>query len=102
MGTRILVLDNYDSFVYNLVQYLGQLGADPVVYRNDKLELSDVEALAPDGILVSPGPGRPESAGLSVPLVRAYAGRCPLLGVCLSRGNLQPAGQRDGEDRTMA
>jgi len=88
VGARILVLDNYDSFVYNLVQYLAQLGADPVVYRNDRLELSDVEALAPDGILISPGPGRPESAGLSVPLVRAYAGRCPLLGVCLGHQSI--------------
>jgi len=80
---RILVLDNYDSFVYNLVQYLGQLGAEPLVYRNDALMLRDVGEIAPDGILISPGPGRPESAGLSVRLVEAYAGRCPLLGVCL-------------------
>jgi para-aminobenzoate synthetase component 2 len=79
----VLVVDNYDSFVYNLVQYLGQLGAEPVVRRNDTFDLSEVDELAPMGILVSPGPGRPEDAGASVALVRAFAGRCPLLGVCL-------------------
>jgi para-aminobenzoate synthetase component 2 len=79
----VLVVDNYDSFVYNLVQYLGQLGAEPVVYRNDALRLAEVEALRPAGILISPGPGRPEDAGLSVEIVRACAGRYPLLGVCL-------------------
>jgi len=79
----VLVVDNYDSFVYNLVQYLGQLGAEPVVRRNDALSLDDVEDLAPAGIVVSPGPGRPEDAGISVPLVQSFAGRCPVLGVCL-------------------
>ena len=79
----VLVVDNYDSFVYNLVQYLGQLGAEPVVYRNDALTLADVESLRPAGILISPGPGRPEDAGVSVETVRACAGRYPLLGVCL-------------------
>jgi para-aminobenzoate synthetase component 2 len=79
----VLVVDNYDSFVYNLVQYLGQLGADPVVRRNDALTLGEVEELAPAGILISPGPGRPEGAGLSVPLVQAFSGRLPVLGVCL-------------------
>lgn len=83
MAGRILVLDNYDSFVYNLVQYLGQLGAEPVVYRNDALTLDEVEDLAPDGALISPGPGAPEAAGLSVPLVEKFAGRFPILGVCL-------------------
>lgn len=77
------MLDNYDSFVYNLVQYLGQLGAEPVVYRNDAISLDDVEEMAPDGAVISPGPGAPSDAGLSVPLVRAFAGRFPLLGVCL-------------------
>ena len=80
---RVLVVDNYDSFVYNLVQYLGELGADPVVVRNDALDLADVERLAPMGAVISPGPGRPEDAGVSVPLVREFAGRFPLLGVCL-------------------
>jgi para-aminobenzoate synthetase component 2 len=79
----VLVVDNYDSFVYNLVQYLGQLGAEPVVRRNDALTLDEVEDLAPAGIVISPGPGRPEDAGISVPLVQSFAGRCPLLGVCL-------------------
>jgi para-aminobenzoate synthetase component 2 len=79
----VLVVDNYDSFVYNLVQYLGQLGVEPVVHRNDALDLADVEALNPAGVVISPGPGRPESAGVSVALVGAYAGRYPILGVCL-------------------
>jgi para-aminobenzoate synthetase component 2 len=80
---RILVVDNYDSFVFNLVQYLAQLGADVVVRRNDEVTADDVEDLGVDGILLSPGPGRPEDAGVCVALVRAYAGRTPVLGVCL-------------------
>jgi para-aminobenzoate synthetase component 2 len=79
----VLVVDNYDSFVYNLVQYLGQLGAEPVVRRNDALSLDDVEDFAPAGIVISPGPGRPEDAGISVPLVQSFGGRFPVLGVCL-------------------
>jgi anthranilate synthase/aminodeoxychorismate synthase-like glutamine amidotransferase len=79
----LFVLDNYDSFTYNLVQYAGELGADPVVYRNDALTAEDVLALAPSAILISPGPCTPREAGISVPLVRAAAGRVPLLGVCL-------------------
>jgi anthranilate synthase component II len=79
----LLVLDNYDSFTYNLVQYAGELGAEPVVYRNDALTPEDVLALRPDAIVISPGPGTPSDAGISVPLVRAAAGRVPLLGVCL-------------------
>ena len=63
MGPRVLVIDNYDSFVYNLVQYLGELGAEPVVHRHDELTIGDVADLAPDAILISPGPGRPEDAG---------------------------------------
>jgi anthranilate synthase/aminodeoxychorismate synthase-like glutamine amidotransferase len=81
--TKVLVVDNYDSFVYNLVQYLGQLGADPVVRRNDELTLTDVEELQPSGIVISPGPGRPEDAGISVPLIKTLAGQVPILGVCL-------------------
>jgi para-aminobenzoate synthetase component II len=80
---RVLVVDNYDSFVYNLVQYLGQLGAEPVVRRNDALKLGEVEELGISGALISPGPGRPEDAGVSVPLVRTFAGKFPILGVCL-------------------
>jgi para-aminobenzoate synthetase component II len=78
---RILVVDNYDSFVFNLVQYLAQLGAEPVVARND--EVSPEDALAYDGVLLSPGPGVPEQAGVCVPMVRVAAGRVPVLGVCL-------------------
>jgi len=80
---RVLVIDNYDSFVYNLVQYLGELGAEPVVQRNDAIGLADLPAIKPEGVLISPGPGRPEDAGISAPLVSAMAGRVPILGVCL-------------------
>jgi len=79
----IFVLDNYDSFTYNLVQYLGELGADPHVRRNDEVTVAEVEALGPAAILISPGPGGPADAGVSVDLIRGMAGRCPLLGVCL-------------------
>src|ERR1700690_3299049 len=80
----ILVLDNYDSFTYNLVQYLGELGADLLVERNDALSVEGVLALRPIAIVISPGPGMPQDAGISVPLVRAAAERgIPLLGVCL-------------------
>src|SRR4051812_10348708 len=79
----LLVLDNYDSFTYNLVQYAGELGADPVVYRNDALTVAQVLALEPAAIVISPGPCTPGEAGISVPLVRAAAARVPLLGVCL-------------------
>jgi anthranilate synthase/aminodeoxychorismate synthase-like glutamine amidotransferase len=81
--TTILVIDNYDSFVYNLVQYLGQLGAEPVVRRNDAIDLAEVDRLAPDGVLISPGPGGPGEAGISAALVGHVAGRIPVLGVCL-------------------
>jgi len=82
--TRVLVLDNYDSFVYNLVQYLGQLGADVVVRRNDALELGELDGLGVDGVLISPGPGTPQAAGVSMELVSACADRSlPLFGVCL-------------------
>lgn len=90
MAARILVVDNYDSFVYNLVQYLGELGAEPLVYRHDALSLQDAVALDPDGVLVSPGPGRPEDAGLSNDVITAFAGKRPVLGVCLG---LQCIGQ---------
>jgi para-aminobenzoate synthetase component 2 len=82
--TRILVVDNYDSFVYNLVQYLAQLGADSIVRRNDAVSGYELDELGVAGVLISPGPGTPEVAGVSVPMVRACAGRgLPLLGVCL-------------------
>lgn len=79
----LLVLDNYDSFTYNLVQYLGELGEQPVVYRNDALTVADALALKPDAAVLSPGPGVPGDAGILVPLVQALAGRVPVLGVCL-------------------
>jgi len=83
MAARVLVIDNYDSFVYNLVQYLGELGADPVVHRHDDLTVDAVEAMAPDGVLISPGPGRPDDAGVSNEVIERLAGRIPILGVCL-------------------
>ena len=81
--TRVLMIDNYDSFTYNLVQYLAELGAEVTVWRNDRFALDDVAGLAPELIVISPGPGRPESAGLSMPLVERFAGDYPILGVCL-------------------
>ena len=83
VSTRVLVVDNYDSFVYNLVQYLGELGAAPIVRRHDAVSLDEAAELAPDAMLVSPGPGRPEEAGVSVEIIRWAAGRIPVLGVCL-------------------
>jgi anthranilate synthase/aminodeoxychorismate synthase-like glutamine amidotransferase len=79
----ILVIDNYDSFTYNLVQYLGELGADPVVRRNDEISVDEMETLAPDAIVISPGPGSPDSAGVSIDAVRKLGGKIPILGVCL-------------------
>jgi anthranilate synthase component II len=79
----IFVLDNYDSFTYNLVQYLGELQADPVVRRNDDIAVDEVAALAPEAIVISPGPGRPADAGISIPLIQRLAGTVPILGVCL-------------------
>ncbi len=79
----ILVIDNYDSFTYNLVQYLGELGADPVVYRNDALTVEQVGELRPDAIVVSPGPCTPSDAGISVDVIRRHGASIPILGVCL-------------------
>ncbi len=79
----VLVIDNYDSFTYNLAQYLGELGAEPLVHRHDALDLAGVAALAPDAVLISPGPGRPEDAGISNDVLRHLAGTVPILGVCL-------------------
>jgi anthranilate synthase/aminodeoxychorismate synthase-like glutamine amidotransferase len=80
---RIVVIDSYDSFVYNIVQYLGELGAEPVVVRNDAKTVAEVEALSPDGILLSPGPGRPEDAGIICEAITHFAGKVPVFGVCL-------------------
>jgi anthranilate synthase component II len=79
----ILLIDNYDSFTYNLYQYLGELGADVKVVRNDALSIVELEALGPDALVISPGPGGPDDAGISLQAIRAFAGRIPILGVCL-------------------
>ena len=80
---KVLLLDNYDSFTYNLAQYLGELGHAPAVHRNDEISLGSVETMNPDRIVISPGPGRPEDAGISVELIRQFGRRIPVLGVCL-------------------
>jgi anthranilate synthase component 2 len=80
---RVVVIDNYDSFVYNLVQYLGELGADPDVYRPDEISIEGIEDLRPDALVISPGPGRPEDAKLSNAVIERFAGVFPILGVCL-------------------
>jgi len=79
----ILVIDNYDSFTYNLVQYIGQLGAEVKVFRNDAISIPEISALEPSGIVISPGPGRPDSAGISIAAIKHFSGKVPILGVCL-------------------
>ena len=79
----ILMIDNYDSFTYNLVQYLGELGADLKVYRNDAISLDEIKRLKPQAIVISPGPGRPEDAGVSLDIIKQLSGQVPILGVCL-------------------
>ncbi|MGH9088835.1 MAG: anthranilate synthase component II [Acidimicrobiales bacterium] len=93
MATRVLVVDNYDSFVYNLVQELGELGADPVVHRHDAIDVDGIRRAAPDAVLLSPGPGRPDGAGVTLAVVRELAGEIPILGVCLGH---QAVGQAFG------
>ncbi len=83
MIDMILMIDNYDSFTYNLVQYFGELGADMKVFRNDALTVADIHIMKPEKIVISPGPGRPEDAGISVALIKELAGKVPILGVCL-------------------
>ncbi len=95
----LLMIDNYDSFTYNLVQYFGELGADVRVARNDELSVEQALALAPERIVISPGPCTPNEAGISVPLIRAAAGRVPILGVCLGH---QSIGQAFGGDIVKA
>ncbi len=80
---RVVVVDNYDSFTYNLVQYLGELGAEPIVHRHDAITVDEIETLEPDAILISPGPGRPEHAGISNAVIERLGPRIPLFGVCL-------------------
>jgi anthranilate synthase component 2 len=83
VAPRVLVIDNYDSFTYNLAQVIGSLGAEPVVHRHDAISLDGVAALCPDGIVISPGPGTPEDAGISRAVIEAFGSQVPLLGVCL-------------------
>ena len=83
MSFRVLVIDNYDSFVYNLVQYLGELNAEPLVKRHDAITIDEVENISPDALLISPGPGNPKQAGISVDLIKWAAGKIPVLGICL-------------------
>ncbi len=99
----LLVIDNYDSFTYNLVQYLGELGADIQVYRNDTVTIEDIERLGPGRIVVSPGPCTPNEAGISVEVIQRFAGRIPLLGVCLGHQSLAAAfgGEIIRADRLM-
>ncbi|MGO9028218.1 MAG: anthranilate synthase component II [Acidimicrobiales bacterium] len=99
MGTRVLVIDNYDSFVYNLAQELGELGAEPAVYRNDEIDVAGIRAADPQAILISPGPGRPESAGISLDVVAELGGEYPILGVCLGH---QAIGQAFGGEVVAA
>ncbi|MBW9264725.1 MAG: aminodeoxychorismate/anthranilate synthase component II [Candidatus Thiodiazotropha sp. (ex. Lucinisca nassula)] len=87
----LLMIDNYDSFTYNLVQYLGELGVEVRVVRNDEITVGQIEAIAPDHIVISPGPCTPNEAGISVETIRAYAGRIPILGVCLGHQSIGQA-----------
>ena len=89
----LLVIDNYDSFTYNLVQYLGELRADPIVARNDDITIDIIENLAPKQIVISPGPGTPDTSGITLDVIRTFAGRIPILGVCLGH---QAIGQAFG------
>jgi anthranilate synthase/aminodeoxychorismate synthase-like glutamine amidotransferase len=97
------MIDNYDSFTWNLVQYLGELGAEVVVKRNDAVTLEEVETLAPTAVVISPGPCTPNEAGISVPLLRRFAGRLPILGVCLGHQSIGAAfgGEVVRADRIM-
>jgi anthranilate synthase component 2 len=84
----LLVIDNYDSFTYNLVQYLGELGCNLSVYRNDQITLTDIDRLNPIGVVISPGPGSPDTAGISLDLIRTFGPRLPILGVCLGHQSI--------------
>lgn len=98
----LLMIDNYDSFTYNLVQYFGELGQDVRVLRNDRIDLEGIEALAPDHIVISPGPCTPDRAGISLELIHRYAGRTPILGVCLGHQCIgQAFGGRVGHARAI-
>jgi len=87
----LLMIDNYDSFTYNLVQYFGELGADVHIHRNDKISLQDIEAMQPERIVISPGPCTPNEAGISVEVIKQFSGRVPILGVCLGHQSIGQA-----------
>ena len=87
----LLMLDNYDSFTYNLVQYLGELGQDLKVYRNDKITIAEIEALKPERIVISPGPCTPKEAGISIDVIKHFSGKVPILGVCLGHQSMGEA-----------
>src|SRR5690606_27839944 len=97
--TRLLVIDNYDSFTYNLVHFFGELGAEPTVVRNDKITLDAIEAMAPEGIVLSPGPCTPNEAGICLALIERFAPTTPILGVCLGH---QAIGQAMGGEVVRA
>jgi len=98
----LLMIDNYDSFTYNLVQYLGELGADVRVYRNDNISLQEIEQLQPEKIVISPGPCTPNEAGISIETIKQFAGRIPILGVCLGHQSIgQAFGGRIGHARAI-
>src|SRR3954471_4212420 len=99
MSNMIALIDNYDSFTYNLYQYLGELGADVRVMRNDAVSVAELESLQPDGLVISPGPGTPDETGVSMQAIEAFAGRVPVLGVCLGH---QCIGQLYGASITRA
>lgn len=99
MSARLLLIDNYDSFTYNVVQYLGELGADVAVHRNDEISLADIDAMAPERIVLSPGPCTPNEAGVCLDVVRTFGPRLPLLGICLGH---QCIGQAFGGDVVRA
>ena len=98
-GPRLLMIDNYDSFTYNLVQYLGELGTQPLVRRNNEVTLDEIASLAPERIVISPGPGRPEQAGITLDVIKRFGPATPLLGVCLGH---QAIGQVFGGDIVRA
>ena len=91
VSDMLLMIDNYDSFTYNLVQYFGELGADICVYRNDEINLEEIEALVPEQIVISPGPCTPAEAGISVSVIKHFAGKIPILGVCLGHQSIGEA-----------
>ena len=95
----ILVIDNYDSFTFNLVQYLGEIGQELKVYRNDEITIDDIKSLSPKKIVISPGPGRPEDSGIIIPTIKEFAGKIPILGVCLGH---QAIGAAFGGDVVLA